>query len=35
VGFAEAGRRRAYYAEPPEDAVVMRIEPVHAEEVKE
>jgi ribosomal-protein-alanine N-acetyltransferase len=35
VGFAEAGRRRAYYAEPPEDAVVMRMEPVHAEEVKE
>ncbi|HUX46223.1 MAG TPA: ribosomal protein S18-alanine N-acetyltransferase [Terracidiphilus sp.] len=24
LGFAEAGRRRAYYANPPEDAVVMR-----------
>lgn len=33
LGFIEAGRRRAYYADPPEDALVLRLAlaPVHSE----
>ena len=26
LGFAESGRRKGYYADPPEDALVFRIQ---------